>query len=147
MPTTNPRLMVTISPEQDRLLGELARFQGRAKSSYLRELLDGAEPLLGALLPVLRVHAATIEGQPVAMRDVVSRVFSGAFGDDPVQLDLVEAMVRLAEHDPEAGTARPAPSGAREERTAPPPSSNTGVSFAAHAPKGGAKHRRRVASK
>lgn len=126
----NHRVMVTITKDQDKLLGELARFQGRSKGSYIRELVDGAEPLLSALLPVLRVHAATIEGQPVAMRDLVAKVFSGAYSDDTDQLDLVTQLAALQEDRAEGKSPRPARSGAREERGVSPPSSNTGVSSA-----------------
>lgn len=96
----NVRLMATISREQDDLLSELGEFQGRSKGSYLRELLDGAEPMLRALLPVLRLHAATIEGQPVAMRDLVARVMTGAFGDDgPDLLSHLEGIAERSEAD------------------------------------------------
>jgi hypothetical protein len=143
MPTIKPRLMVTISEQQSQLLAELGRLQGRSRASYLVELLNGAEPLLGALLPVLRAHAATVEGQPVAMRDVVAKVFSGAYGNDPDQLDLVTQLAEAQERA-EARTAR---SGAREERAPAPPSSNTGVSFAGHDPKGGSKQGGRAVSR
>jgi hypothetical protein len=133
--------MLTITPEQDQLLGELGRLQRRSKASYVVELLDGAESLLRALLPVLRAHLATVEGQPVALKDAVARVFAGAYGEDPAQLDLVHRLNDLLD-EKEAARARPTRSGAREERAVLPPHSNTGVSSATHEPEGGSKHRK-----
>jgi len=109
--STNHRVLVTLTREQNELLTDLARFQGRSKGSYLRELMDGAEPMFRALVPVLRVHAATIDGQPVAVRDVVSKVLTGAYGAEAAPLlDQLEAMAdRIA-----AGhSADGVPSGAR----------------------------------
>ena len=115
MPTPNPRLLVVVTPEQHELLADLAKLQGRSSASFLRELLDNATPILRSLRKTMRAHAVSIEGQTVALEEVVNRVISDAHGDDHNQLDLVElvnASARAAE--------RPAPSVAREERPAAP---------------------------
>lgn len=49
MPTTNPRLLVTISLYQRELLGRLSALQGRPMSYYLSGLLDHAEVALEGL--------------------------------------------------------------------------------------------------
>ena len=46
MPTTNPRINVTLSPSTDQLVLRLAQFQRVSKSQVLRELLEAAEPAL-----------------------------------------------------------------------------------------------------
>jgi hypothetical protein len=113
--TTNARVMVTVSREQDELLAALAEFQGRSKGSYLRELLDGAESMLRSLVPVLKLHAETVERQPVAVRDVVAKVLTGAYGTEAG--DLLSSLEAIADRvEAERTTA----SGASEERTASP---------------------------
>lgn len=124
MPSKLPIITVRVTQEQDELLGVLARFQGRSKASYVRELLDGAEPMFRALVPVLKAHAATIEGQPVAVRDLVSRVLTGAYGDDASPLlDAMQDMAGRLEATEAAGAERTAPQRKRgADRTAPAPS-------------------------
>jgi hypothetical protein len=46
MPTTNPRVNVTLSPSLDALVARMARLQEVSKSQVLRELLEAAEPAL-----------------------------------------------------------------------------------------------------
>ena len=53
MPTSNPRLNVTVTPEQHKLLLELARVNGGSAAGYLRMMLDQATPLLRATVPAL----------------------------------------------------------------------------------------------
>lgn len=132
---SNHRVMVTLTRDQDELLTELGGFQSRSKGSYLRELVDGAEPMLRALLPLLRAHAATVQAQPGAIRDVVAQVLTGAFGGDPDQLDFLRTLIDVEAQRSGAagvttgdGSARTAATSRSEERTgSSPPSSNTGV--------------------
>jgi len=46
MPTTNPRIAVTLSPSTDALVGRLAARQRISKAQVLRELLEAVEPSL-----------------------------------------------------------------------------------------------------
>lgn len=121
--------MVTLTKEQDYLLGELAQLQGRTKSSYLRELVDGAESTWRAILPVMKLHAAAVGGQAFTMREVVLKVLSGAygFGDEtrPVLSALMGNAFRIDEvpRDELVNAARGAggTAASSEDRTAPPP--------------------------
>lgn len=61
MPTKNPRLNVTVTPEQHSLLLQLARINGGSAAGYLRQMLDEATPLLRATVPTLREAAQQIE--------------------------------------------------------------------------------------
>jgi hypothetical protein len=132
MPTSNPRLMIVVTPEQRELLAELGKLQDRSAASFVRELVDAATPMFRQLLPVMRAHAEAIDGQPVKMEEAVLQVLRSAYGDDPAQLDMVEHINALAAHI-EAETApeaRPDRS-VSEDRTdlsAPhsPPSCNYG---------------------
>jgi hypothetical protein len=133
MPTKKPRIFVAVTPEQDQLLSELGALQSRSKASYLLELLEGAQPLLTALLPSLRAHLATIEGQPIAVRDAVAKILTGVFGDEgPNLLDAIER----------ADEARSAPSGARAHRVSDPPIVTRGSAIGDHGPKQGSKQGR-----
>lgn len=98
MPTSNPRLMIVVTPEQRELLGELGKLQGRSAASFVRDLVDTATPMFQALLPIMRAHAAAIEGQPAQLEEVVSQALQGAYSDDPAQLDLMEHINAIAAH-------------------------------------------------
>lgn len=116
MPSRLPSVMVRITAEQDRLLTELGRLQSRSKASFLRELLDGAEPLYSALERHMRAHTATIEGQPVAVRDAVASILTGAYGADSA--DLFASIEQIADKHEDA--ARTGPQRKRgPDRTAP----------------------------
>ncbi len=134
MPTKKPRIFVAVTQEQDELLTALGALQGRSKASYLVELLEGAQPLLTALLPSLRAHLATIEGQPVALRDAVAKVLTGVYGDQgPNLLDAIERA------EPAARPAR-SDEGARTDRTVvAPPIVTRGSAMLDHEPEGGSK--------
>jgi hypothetical protein len=109
--------MVVISQEQEEVLEQLGRYQGRSKASYLRELLDEAMPIYRAILPMMKAHAATIEGQPVAVRDLVTKVLTGAYGDEGQPL--FDALQDAAERMEAAEAVKGAPSGARAHRSPP----------------------------
>lgn len=49
-----PRVNVTVTEEQHRLLLELAQLQGGSASSFLRQQLDLSTPILRAAVPLLR---------------------------------------------------------------------------------------------
>lgn len=53
MPTTNPRVNVTLSPALDALVSRLAGHQGVSKSQVLRELLETAEPALQRVVALM----------------------------------------------------------------------------------------------
>src|SRR3954469_16588888 len=46
MPTSNPRVNVTLSPTLHQLVDDLARMQRVSKATVLRELLEASEPVL-----------------------------------------------------------------------------------------------------
>ena len=86
------RISVTISDAQNDLLEKLGDFQGRSKGSYLRELLDGSEFVLQSVLPLLELHAATLKGKPLSLREVFSAVITRSWMVDPHQQKLIEAL-------------------------------------------------------
>lgn len=114
MPTPNPRLMVTVTPEQHDLLAQLGALQGRSSASYLREMLDAATPMLQAMLPVYRSAAAQVAMQPealqMAIRDALSDVDA-----KKAQLDLLRLLAATEAAHANDADADAAPSGARED--------------------------------
>jgi hypothetical protein len=63
MPTTNPRINVTLSPSLDLVVGRMAVATRVSKSQVLRELLEAAEP-------ALQRAVALMEAAKEASRDV-----------------------------------------------------------------------------
>ena len=57
----NPRVNVAVTPEQHRLLLELAELQGGSAAGYLRQQLDASTHLLRAAVPLLRQAARETE--------------------------------------------------------------------------------------
>lgn len=92
----DPAVMVRVTPEQHELLKELGALEGRSMASFLNELLDGAEPLFRALLPVLRAAETTKQNQPSAIRDRVVKVLTG-IDEGLAQVDLLQHLADLAE--------------------------------------------------
>jgi hypothetical protein len=112
-----------MTEEQHALLLELGALQGRSAASYLREMLDGAMPMLRELMPVLRTAAAHTEQQPEVMakeaQDAIRAALDG-IEDQRDQLNLLELLVgpagSSASNDVLDGPGTGA-SGASEDRT------------------------------
>lgn len=54
MPTSNPRINVTLSPSLNQLVDDLARMQRVSKAAVLRELLEASEPGLVQVVAMMR---------------------------------------------------------------------------------------------
>ena len=75
MPTTNPRVNVTLSPSLDSLVARLASIERVSKSMVLRELLEAAEPsLLSAVALMEAAKGASVEARKRVARDMQSTV-------------------------------------------------------------------------
>lgn len=140
MPTRLPRLNVTVTEEQHRLLLRLGELQGRSAASYLRELLDASTPVLRALEPMLEAQRTALEqtaSEQTASMEVLARsLFSSAIdGADPAQLDMIDHIASLMANmgSDAAEAAAQARSGREEHRAcaaadvaSTPPSCNYG---------------------
>jgi hypothetical protein len=135
MPTSNPRIIVTVSPSLDALVDRLARLQRVSKSQVLRELLEAAEP-------ALQRAAALMDAASTATSEVLSklaadldRAQSDAEAVRDVQLARADAMTAdlVAEAEAIRGrrpvSAQRAPAGVSGSPRSPknPPVSNRGV--------------------
>ena len=118
MPTAKPRFGVCVTKEQHDLLTELGKLQGRSAASYLNQALDAAEPMLRALLPVLRQTAETVAQAPQELQEAI-RAALLEVDAKTAQLSLLEHLTRV-EPDLANDDARgaDAPSGARADSTA-----------------------------
>lgn len=65
MPTTNPRINVTLSPSLDSLVGQLASLQRVSKSSVLREYLEAVEPTLRQAVALMEAGKGASEASRV----------------------------------------------------------------------------------
>lgn len=80
----NPRLNVTVTPQQHELLLEIARLQGSSASKLIGELVARSEPLFRALLPVLKASETAQE----RFAAEVGKLSQAAVEHDGRQLDL-----------------------------------------------------------
>jgi len=131
MPTTNPRVNVTLPPALDALVQRLAIHQRTSKSHIVRELLETAEPALqrvvalmdaaasvtGALKTSLgaSLHAATDQAEE-KMADTLRAM-------DAATQDIVNEAQRIKGRRRAAGAEPSTPAGAALD----PPPSNRGV--------------------
>ena len=133
MPTSNPRVQVTLSPSLDSLVQRLAAQQRSSKSQVLRELLEAAEPAL--LRAVTLMEAASRASKEVRIglarslnqaQDRVERGLADTLAEmDATTTDLVALAETVRERRParSSGSPAPAPGG----RPPNPPASNRGV--------------------
>lgn len=142
MPTTNPRVNVTLSVSLDNLVSRLAGYQRVSKSQVLRELLEEAEPALERVAALMDAASRASAGmrQDLARRlerdlelaEDSSAVVLARFGRTADLVSQAEAIQgrrparrgRVAEtSEQQPGRVAPVRSG----RKSNPPSSNRGV--------------------
>lgn len=129
-PSPSPRVNVVVTPDQHRYLMTLARHQNRSAASLVREMIDAAEPLMRRTAQLLELteeaQSLTREKALDAIKAVLDEMRELAGHGD--QLDLMNLLPGST--PPGTAVDAPAPSGAREDASTAPPSSNTGVSSA-----------------
>lgn len=135
MPTSNPRVNVTLSPSTDALVQRLAGLQRVSKAQVLRELLEAAEPALqraAALMEAAsQARGAVLDGMARQLDQHEAR-FQKATGKvlsdfDAMTDDLVAQAEAVRGRRPRSARQRgPGPSPA-PARPKDPPASNRGV--------------------
>ena len=71
MPTSNPRVNVTLSPTLNQLVDDLARMQRVSKASVLRELLEASEPVLQQVVAMMRAaDEMSVQARTKVARDM-----------------------------------------------------------------------------
>ena len=75
MPTTNPRVNVTLSPSLDSLVARLASIERVSKSMVLRELLEAAQPALASAVAMMEAaKGASVEARKRIARDMQTTI-------------------------------------------------------------------------
>ncbi len=158
MPTTNPRINVTLSVSLDSMVARMASFQRVSKSQVLRELLEAAEPALQRAV-VLMEAATTASAEARAglarqmtsgqehAEDAIAVILSRldrATGDLVSQAEAVRGK-RPARQAGEARSARQ-PGVTAGSKRKDPPASNRGVKYPANQAKQGKTPRKVRAS-
>ena len=154
MPTVNPRINVTLSPQLDLVVQRMAACQRVSKSQVLRELLEAAEPALQRAVVLMEAAAnaagAMREGFAQSLGEAQSKaeahLASVMEGMDQTTLDLVQQAEAIRGRRPRVPTARTGVSPTRGGPVAPravvaaknPPPSNRGVKSGETGKKGGA---------
>jgi len=133
MPTPNPRINVTLRPELDAAIAELAALQGSSKSAVVRELLEQVEPMMRRVASLLR-YAST--AQKSWQANFLAELESAQ--------SQVETYALAAMDEYESVEARLRSEGAQTSSSRPqPPSTNRGVTHPAPAKSKRAKKAKR----
>lgn len=146
MPTANPRINVTLSPQLDLVVQRMAKCQRVSKSQVLRELLEAAEPALQRAVVLMEAAAGAAQAMKEGFAQSLDKAQAKAEAHlasvmhemDQTSLDLVQQAEairgrRPGARKPEASrlaTSPPMgesslPGGARVAQN--PPASNRGV--------------------
>jgi hypothetical protein len=132
MPTTNPRVNVTLSPSLDLLLSRLGKLERTSKSQVLRELLEAAEPALQRAVATMELAMKTRIESRAGFRQAIDKSQELLEEQLEANLALLEAhsrdLVSTAQsvrgRRPARKTTASAPAALRE---VDPPPSNRGV--------------------
>lgn len=127
MPTSNPRVNVTLSPTLDELVSRFAAAQRTSKSNVLRELLEASAPSLGRAVALMeaaqRAKPEMLRGMANAMSQAQARIEGIVEG----ALYSIEAQPDLVVQAEEVRPRRPRRAAAGANRAKNPPASNRGV--------------------
>lgn len=127
MPAKNPRLMLTLSPELNDSIVELAELRGVSRASVATEFLSSAQPVIERVVTVMRAlksaEQSTVTDYVSNLEDAertLAPLLAAALG----KLDLPEGGL-----PPSCNTGvTPSAEGSQKPRSKPPKSSNGGAS-------------------
>jgi hypothetical protein len=141
MPTSNPRISVTLQPALAAILRELSALSGNSQSALIAELLEQSTPILERVVTVLRA-ASTIKGQAnaeiAASLEAAQTRLETQLG---LQLGEFDEGTRPILEEAEAIRRRRSRTGTRPSQAEPPAAQKTPVSNRGVTP----LHRRRPA--
>jgi predicted DNA-binding protein len=124
MPTSKPRITVTLSERQHAVLRSLSKNSGQSMSAYIAEFLELALPTLERMAATMQALAQSRDGDMQRVReqlDEAQRVFEPVAMAAVAQADMFLERVQLAAGAGGAGATNAAAAG-----TSPPPT-NRGV--------------------
>lgn len=129
MPTTKPRITITLSQHQHDLLGAMANAQKVSMSSIVVELLDTAVPVLERVMELINAAKRAPKEAIEELKRSLDRAEGDLIGMQSQALGQLDLLVKEAGGMGEArsGTPVTAASTARRSRSKKPPTSNRGV--------------------
>lgn len=92
MPTTKPRVHVTLEPHTHDVIERLATLQGRTRGAVISELLDSVAPAISRTVKLLEAAASAPETLKDNLRSVVEGAqadYARAVGDSSKQLEIL----------------------------------------------------------
>lgn len=92
MPTTKPRVHVTLEPDTHDVIERLATLQGKTRGAVISEMLDSIVPAISRTVTLLEAAAAAPEMLKENFRAVIEGAQSDlaeASGDSAKQLDIL----------------------------------------------------------
>lgn len=141
MPTTKPRITITLTDRQHALLQAMAGFQGSSMSSIVVGLLDTAVPVMERIVTVMRAAASAPQEMLDGLKESMERAEATVL--DQMQEHIGQLDIFVQEAAAAGGTAvtRSAAAGgtaaavsARVPRKPRPPATNRGVRITADSP-------------
>lgn len=125
MPTTKPRVQVTLEPETHAVIDRFASLQNRSRGAVIAELLDSIAPSLTRTVALLEAAMAAPESIKDGLRGVVEGIqdeLVNVSGDASKQLDIL-----LDQIDKRAAEADANPHVVTRGSGPQPPTPSTGV--------------------
>lgn len=103
MPTTKPRIQVTLSDEAYRIVSRMAELQRSHRSTIIAEVINDLAPVLNDLLDTLeaasRIREENIRGVREASLEAVDRM-QAVVDDAADQFSLLDQLIRRAGEEP-----------------------------------------------
>lgn len=124
MPTSKPRITLTLSEQQHELLQSLAELQKVSMSSIVVDLLDTTMPVLGRLVSILKSAAEAPQSVLDELRKSLDVAESDALGKQDSLMGQVDLLIAGAG---DAQESAPAPAKKPALKNARPPATNRGV--------------------
>ena len=132
MPTSKPRIAITLDPRVYATIERLAQLQGKSRGSVVADLVTSIHEPLMRTVALLDAAAEAPEQVKAGLRGVIEGVESqlvGAAGGGLAQLDWLRARVQAARSGARPARERSEPQAVpkRPKRGSNPRASNTGV--------------------
>ena len=102
MPTTKPRVQVTLEPETHAVIERFAQLQGRSRGGVISELLDSINPALIRTVALLEAASAAPDKVKSGLKSVVEGIHSellSASGESSKQLDMILDLIEQRDDD------------------------------------------------
>jgi hypothetical protein len=136
MPTTKPRITITLTEHQHALLQTLSGYQGESMSSIIVDLLETALPVLERIAVIMKAASEAPQEMLVGLRGSLERAEANVLNQ--MQEHMGQLDIFLQEAGGGVGGARalpaPSPASAPSPTKKKPPTSNRGVRITATSP-------------